>query len=302
MILVAGSTGMVGGEVCNLLRAAGRPVRALVRATSAPEKVERLRALGCDIAVGDLRDRASLDAACRGVEMVITTISAMPFSWSPPDNTITAVDLNGQKALMDAAKAAGVRHFTHTTFSGNLSADFPLGRAKRAAEEYLRASGMEYTILRPSFFMEVWLSPAAGFDVAGTHAAIYGSGDNPISWISYADVAQFAAASLDNPAARNTALELGGPEALTPLEVVSIFEQVGGRRFEIAYVPEEAIAVQQVAAPDEMQASFAGLMLCYAAGDLIPMEAMLRAFPISMATVHSYAERILVPYGVEVDA
>jgi uncharacterized protein YbjT (DUF2867 family) len=159
---------------------------------------------------------------------------------------------------------------------------------------------MEYTILRPSFFMEVWLSPAAGFEPTNARATIYGAGLAPISWISYADVAQFAAASLDNPAARNAALELGGLEMLTPLEVVSIFEEVSGRHFEIAHMLDDAIAAQQAAAPDEMQASFAALMRCYAGGDRIPMESTLRTFPIAMATVRTYAEHTFAAHDAEV--
>ena len=63
--LVVGATGMVGSEVCRRLIAAGKDVRALVRAPSDPDKVKQLRALGAKTVLGDLRDRASLDAACR---------------------------------------------------------------------------------------------------------------------------------------------------------------------------------------------------------------------------------------------
>lgn len=286
---------MVGGEVCRMLREAGQPVRALVRPTSAPEKTARLADMGCELVTGDLRDRASLDAACRGVDAVICTVSAMPFSWAPPDNTIETVDLNGVKTLIDAAQAAGVRHFTHTTFSGNIDTDFSLRNAKRAAESYLKQSGMNYTILRPGYFMEIWLSPAVGFDYANAHATIYGTGHDKLSWISLGDVAKFAVASLANPAARNVTLELGGPEALSPLEVVTIFEEIGGRHFDVVHVPDEALAAQQAAAPDEMQRSFTGLMRCYAAGDPIPMADTLRAFPITMTTVRAYAARALAP-------
>lgn len=64
MNLIAGATGMVGSEICRLLKAQGKPVRALVRKSSAPEKVAALRALGAEIVVGDLKDPASLAAAC----------------------------------------------------------------------------------------------------------------------------------------------------------------------------------------------------------------------------------------------
>lgn len=293
MILVAGATGMVGSEVCRLLRVADRPTRALVRPAANPEKVAELRSIGCEVAFGDLRDPASLTVACQGIDAVINTASAMPFSWSPPDNVIETVDRNGVKALIDAAKHANVGHFTDVTFSGNIDLDFPLRNAKRAVEAYLRESGVAYTILRPCYFMEVWLSSAVGFDVAAHRAVIYGAGNNKLSWISFADVAKFAVASQEQPAAHHAAIELGGPEALSPLEVVAIYEQVGGQPFALSHVPVEALEAQQQAATDDMQASFAGLMRCYAAGDPIPMETTMNTFGITPLTVREFAERVM---------
>jgi uncharacterized protein YbjT (DUF2867 family) len=292
MILVVGATGLVGNEICGQLAARGKQVRALVRATADPAKVDRLRALGAEIVVGDLRDRASLDDACRGVEAVITTASSMPFGYVPGENDIRTTDLEGELSLVDAARAAKVRHFIYTSFSGNLDLDFPLRNAKRAVEQHLQQSGMVYTILRPSCFMEVWLSPAVGFDAANAKAVIYGDGSKPLSWIAAADVAAFAAASLENPAARNATLELGGPEALTPLQVVKIFEQARGRTFDVQFVPAEALAAQQAAATDPMQQSFSGLMRCTAAGDPIDMRETLKAFPIRLTSVEEYAQRV----------
>jgi uncharacterized protein YbjT (DUF2867 family) len=202
---------MVGGEVCRRLAAAGAPVRALVRATSDPAKMEALRTLGVELAQGDLRDRASLEVACQGVRAVISTASSMPFCYQPGENDIQTVDLGGLKTLIVAAQAADVSRFVYTSFSGQIDLDFPLRNAKRAVEQRLRDSGLVYTVLRPSYYMEVWLSPAVGFDAANATANLYGDGQAPISWISLQDVAQFAVESLDNPAARYATLELGAP-------------------------------------------------------------------------------------------
>ena len=217
MILVVGATGLVGGQVCSRLAADGVSARALVRATSSPEKVDRLRAQGLEVVEADLRNAESLDAACAGVDAVICTVSSMPFSYEPGVNDIQTTDLDGVKNLIDAATRAGVGHFVYTSFSANLDLDFPLGRAKRAVETHLINSGMGYTILRPSCFMEVWLSPAVGFDPGNGTVALYGEGTQPVSYIATADVAAFAVASLTAPAARNAVLELGGPEALSQL-------------------------------------------------------------------------------------
>lgn len=293
--LIVGATGMVGSEICTRLVAQGKAVRALVRPTSDPAKVSHLKALGVETMQGDLRNRTSLDAACRAVETVMTTASSMPFTYKPGENDIRTTDLEGEMSLIDAAKAAKVRHFVYTSFSGHLDLDFPLRNAKRAVERYLKASGLTYTILRPSCFMEVWLSPAVGFDAANGKAVIYGDGTKPLSWITTPDVAAFAVASLGNPAARNATLELGGPEALTPLQVVKIFEEAQGRKFDVQFVPAEALKAQQIAATDPMQQSFAGLMRCVAAGDAIEMREILKAFPIKLTSVKEYVRQMMVP-------
>src|SRR3989442_7073449 len=105
MNLVIGATGLLGGEICRQLRQAGKPVRALTRATADPVKVEQLKRSGATLVQGDLKDRASLDAACRGVATVITTASTT-FSRQAADS-IQTVDLEGQVRLVDAGKAPG---------------------------------------------------------------------------------------------------------------------------------------------------------------------------------------------------
>jgi uncharacterized protein YbjT (DUF2867 family) len=102
-------------------------------------------------------------------------------------------------------------------------------------------------------------------------------------------VAKFAAESLNNPEADNAVVELGGPESLSPLEVVRIFEQVQGRPFEIQHVPEEALLKQKKTADDPLQQSFAGLMLYYAAGNVIDMHETLQKFPVQLTSVKDHA-------------
>lgn len=293
MILVCGATGMVGSEICRILASKGLPFRALVRETTDPAKLERLEGYGAELVRGDLRDPASLAAACQGVETVICTVSAMPFSYQPGVNDVQTVDVEGAANLIDAAKAAGVQHFIYTSFSGNLDLDFPLCQAKRAAEQRLKESGLVYTILRPTDFMQVWLTPAVGFDAINGKATIYGTGDQPISWISYKDVAQFAVESLENPAARNCVLELGGPEALSPHQAIKLFEEITGRTFEVTHVPPEALQAQYDSVTDPMQKSFIGLMRCYAKGDAIDMRETQETYAVRLTPLKEYIAEVM---------
>ena len=291
MILVVGATGLLGGEICRQLSASGHSVRALARPTADARRLEELRALGVELVPGDLKDRASLDAACASAKSVITTASTT-LSRQPGD-TIGAVDQDGQLQLIEAATKGGVSRFVYVSFSGQIDIDCPLTTAKRTVEQAVRNSGMAYTILRPSYFMEVWLSPALGFDAPNGRAQIYGTGDAKISFISYKDVARFAVQCLTRQAARNVTIELGGPEAVSPLEVVRAFERSTGRQFDVQHVPEDALERQHAAAEDPLQRSFAALMLGYARGDAIEMDRTLAAFPTPLTSVREFADRTL---------
>ena len=291
-ILVAGSTGLLGGEIARRLAQKGKQVRGLVRATSDASSIEGLRGVGVDVVEGDLKDRPSLDRACRGIDTVISTVTTMPAPKQPGDG-IAAVDQAGQISLVDAAAQEGVKQFVYVSYSGKVEDDGPLTLAKRTVEGHLRRSGLTYTILRPCYFMELWLGPAVGFDYPNSKATIYGSGENRMSWISAFDVASVAVEVVDNPAARDQVLELGGPESVTPHEVVRIFEEIGGRKFDVQHVPEQALQAQQAAAVDEFQKTFPALMLHYARGDEIDMSQTGRAFPFKLTSVREYASRVL---------
>jgi uncharacterized protein YbjT (DUF2867 family) len=286
MILVAGATGLLGSEICRRLVAAGHAVRGLVRRTSNPTTVERLRALGVDLAEGDLRDRASLDAACRGVRTVVSTATTT-LSRQPGDS-IEGTDRDGQLALVEAAVAAGAQQFVLVSYSGRIPEADPLTRAKRTVERRVKESGMTYTILRPSIFMEVWLSPALGFDYPAGRVTLYGSARNPISWVSLGDVAAMAVASVEHPAACNAVIEFGGPEPVAPLEVVKRFEHATGRDIEVQLVPEEALAEQRRTATDSLQEAFAALMTAYARGDVHDAAGVQRTFGMRFRTLDDY--------------
>jgi uncharacterized protein YbjT (DUF2867 family) len=267
VILVVGATGNVGGAVCEALCGQGKPVRAMVRDTSDAERVNKLEELGAEVVRGELRDPASLALVCKGVQTVVsgaTTISSLG------TDSISAVDRDGQRALVDAARAAGVEHFIYVSYTRNVTTDDPLTEAKRSVEEQLRGSGMQYTILRPSYFMEMWLGPALGWNFTAGTARVLGSGEQRVSWISAQDVVAAIVACVDNRQAHGQTIELGGPEALTPHEVAQLAESISGRQLTLEYVPAEELERQAQEAAGTDGAIFPSLMLCQTRGDDIP--------------------------------
>lgn len=291
MILVAGATGFLGGEICRRLVESGEFVRGLVRTTSDGASVDRLRTLDVHRVVGDLRDRRSLDTACRGAHTVVSTVTTTRSRQA--GDSIETTDETGQLTLVDAARDAGVERFVFVSYSRHFDDGGPLTHAKRAVERRLAESGMTYTVLRPSYFMEVWLSPHVGFDFPNRRAVVYGAGDARISFISLSDVAEFAARSARSQDVASSTIELGGPDAISPLEVVRTFEEICGAPFEVQLVPEEALRARFTAATDSLEKSFAGLMLDYAHGDEIPMQETLGRMPVQLTSVRDYASAVL---------
>lgn len=289
MVLVIGSTGMLGSEVVRRLRLAGKTVRALARATSNIEQVERLRQAGAEVVFGDLKQPDTLKAACRGVEEIIATASSTLSRQA--NDSIETVDRNGYLNLIDSAAEARVRRFVYTTIPPKMHAS-PLVQAKAEVGERLMASGMEYTLLAANYFMEVWLSPSLGFDVLNGRATIYGNGDRPIGYVSYKDVAEIAVRSLEADGCRNRTIAVAGPANLTPSAAVRIFEHASGRNFAISHVAEEALMEKWRSATDPLEKTFAGLMLDYAKGCTMDMRETLSLFPLQLTSLDDYAARL----------
>jgi uncharacterized protein YbjT (DUF2867 family) len=290
MTLVVGATGLLGMQIVRLLRDAGRPVRAVVRATADGAKRLGLEKLGAELVVADLKDKASLQKACAGVASVVSTASAT-LSRQQGD-AIETVDGDGQMALVDAAEEERVERFVFVSFAP-LSPDFALQRAKRAVEARLRSSGMSFTILQPVDFSDVWLSPALGFDPVHGRARILGTGGSPVSWIASHDVARFAAAATHSDRLARKVVPLGGPEALTPLQVVRVFEELGAPKIALEHVPESALEEALAKATNAIEEAFAALMLSTARGQIVEPTPAQELLPGTFGTVRQYAEALL---------
>ena len=290
MILVAGATGVLGSEIVRNLLARGEKVRAMTRKASKPETVDRLRKAGAEIVVADLKEPASLAAACKGVDAVISTVTSV--TTAQPGDSCAATDGRGTISLIDAARKAGAKKFVFVSFDADCSPDAPLARAKRDVEKHLERSGLDYTILHPSLFFETWLGPMLFADpIAGT-ARIYGGGTEKIRYIAVADVAELAVQSLTRPFASNATIPFGGPDPISQREAVQLFEEAFGKKFTVTEVPEKALEAQWKAAVDQLEKSFAALMLGIARGFDTGIEPPFKEFPMRMTSPREYVQRL----------
>jgi NADH dehydrogenase len=291
MILIVGSTGSLGCAIAQALLARGEVVRILVRrdasAAEPNSALQKLVAAGAQPVRGDLKDRASLDRACAGVDTVITTAnSAMR---GGEDNTQT-VDLDGNRNLIDAAKGAGVGHFIFVSANGaDPSSPVPFLAAKGLTEQHLQASGLPYTIIAPEAFMEVWVGMVVGGPaLANQPVTVVGSGNRRHTFISARDVAQFTVASVGNQDAINRKLVLGGPQAISFRDAAQAFERMLGREVRL-----------QSVAPGQPIAGFPQVVVDLMTGfdlhdSVVDMTALSKQFGITLTSADDFARQMTI--------
>lgn len=250
-VLVTGATGRQGGAVTTALLELGVPVRALVRDPEATRALA-LRARGVALIRGDLDDADSLRAACEGVRAV--------FSVQHPDMN----DLEGPRErhqgenLVNAARAAGVPQFVHTSVSG-AGADHRSApdwarqpaqvrnywESKAFIEDLVRAAGFAaWTILRPSFFMENFVRPSMMFaNFVGEQLLTTILPDTEIAMVAVRDIGVAAARAIAEPQQfHRVELELAG-DRLTMRAIARALSDALGRPIAApSLTPDEAIA------------------------------------------------------------
>jgi NADH dehydrogenase len=235
-VLVTGGTGFVGPKVVHALRAHGRDVRALVHR---PEQGGRLASLGAELVPGDVTDPVSLRAAVEGCTHVVHLVAIIRGRPADFDRVMT----QGTRNLVAAAKDAHVERFVLMSALGTSAQTkdvVPYFGAKWAMERDVVASGLGYTIFRPSFVFgrdggvlptfvkQVRYSPAV---------TVIGSGLQRIQPVWVDDVAEYFARAVDLPAAANRAFDLGGPDVVTWNELYETIAKVLGKRRRLVHVP-----------------------------------------------------------------
>lgn len=234
MILVTGATGFVGGHVVRTLVEAGEHVRALVRDANG---ASALAEVDCELVRGDVTDPPSLRAAAAGCTAVVHLVAILT---GKPDD-FDRVMIRGTRSLLDAARDVGVQRFVQMSALGTSPATkdtVPYYRAKWDAEEAVRASGLGYAILRPSFVFGPGGGALAQFARIARLAPVtpvIGKGTQRLQPIWADDLARAVAL-----AARRTddlLVEIGGPDVVDWNEFWSQLKTALGTRRPTLHVP-----------------------------------------------------------------
>ncbi|RDC66128.1 SDR family oxidoreductase [Adhaeribacter pallidiroseus] len=225
-ILVTGATGTVGNEVIEALSSQNVRVRAGVHSII---KGDRFRVFpNVDLVEIDYARPESLRVAYTGVTRVF---QITPF---------TQDQVEIAKRLIDMAKEVGVKQIVKLSASGaDAEPGIQMGRWHREAEQYLESSGVPYTILRPTSFMQNFIA-YQGASIVHEGKIYQPLGSGKVSYIDAHDIAAVAKVVLTQSNFDGEALELTGPEAISVEEVAGILSRVSGRTITYVDVPEEA--------------------------------------------------------------
>ena len=221
MNLVVGASGVLGSRVVARLLERGERVRAVTRdpaRLSGPgwSDVETVR--------GDMLERDWMPAALEGVRHVVIAAHGLV----PPSrrNTPAVVDGDGARALIDAAASGAVRRVVYMSVAGAEREANAFARVKRATERHLMASGVPWTVLRPSAFPENHALLLMGEPLrAGKPVPFFGKGTEAINWVSADDVAEDVVRVLADESTVGTVREVRGPDRMSRRDALELLER-----------------------------------------------------------------------------
>jgi uncharacterized protein YbjT (DUF2867 family) len=219
MILLTGVTGKTGGATASALIDKGAALRALVRDEA---KAADLKAAGVELVVGDIADADTVRKALAGAEKAFLTL---------PNGEH---QLANEKQFTDLAKEAGVKHLVKmSSMEAVPDAQTPIPQGHWAAEEYIRASGLDWTMVKPNFFMQNLLASAGMIKEQRKFSLPMGDGTTGLA--DTRDIGAVCAEVLTGEGHTGQSYEITGPEVMTFYEVAERFSGVLGEKVE--YVP-----------------------------------------------------------------
>jgi len=287
-VLVTGGNGYVGREVVTHLHGQGKPVRALVRSRSAtlPD--------GVDQAIGDVTDPGSLAPAMEGVDAVIHLVAILDGS----EEQCEAINHQGAVNVIDSARSAGVRRLLHMSAAGVTEEHAPLTkywRTKYAAKQAAMRSGLDWTVMEPSFVFGRGGGALKTFEnlLRGPVAPVIGDGRYQHQPVWVGDVAQAFAAALDRPDTAGKIYELGGPQVFAFDDLLDELATVIGKpkrrklHAPVGLMKVQAGLLQYFPPPLKVTRDQIVMLVAGTTCDIAPMRSDLGIEPASLADAYT---------------
>jgi len=241
VILVAGGTGNLGSRLVQRLLARGQSVRVLTRDAS---RVTLQGAERLEVVEGDVREPASLARAMRGVNTVVSAVHGFVGSGGV---TPASVDRDGNAHLIEAAEVGHASFVLVSVVGAAPDSAMELARMKHAAEQRLRASSVPWTIVRATAFLETWTALLEQTARSSGRPLVFGSGDNPINFVSVDDVAALVERVVVDPSTRDQVVEIGGPQNVSLNQLAADVQKAAGRNQAPRHVPRAMLHVMALA-------------------------------------------------------
>ena len=224
MILITGATGKTGSATAKSLGEKGETFRALIRNE---EKKEGLESLGGEVVIGSIENTEVVNQSMRGVKTVLVLL--------PNSESQLALE----KQLVDSAKQAGVERIVKmSSIEATPDATSPIPKLHLESEEYIKQSGLAWTMIKPNFYMQNLLASAGTIKEQGK--IFLPMGDGKTGMIDTTDVGKVLAKVLSEDGHESMNHEITGPEILSFYEVAEIFSQVLGKQVDYVDVPMDA--------------------------------------------------------------
>ncbi len=226
-VLIAGATGYIGRRVVTELMNRGHRVVALLRAR--PDAEMALHLEGCDVRITSLADAQEIADALSGLEADAVVSCIASRSGAPKDAWL--VDYEANRNLLAAARALGATRFVLLSAICVQKPELEFQKAKLAFEAELTASGMDYSIVRPTAFFKS-LSGQVDRVRNGKPFLVFGGGsETRCKPISERDLARYLVDCVDQEECRNRILPIGGPgDALSPLDQGALLFELLGKQ------------------------------------------------------------------------
>jgi uncharacterized protein YbjT (DUF2867 family) len=243
MIVIAGGTGTLGQRLVPRLVERGLPVRVFTRDAS---RARGLAQGGFEVFVGDVRDRERVAEAVQNAAAVISAVHGFIGTGGV---TPESVDRDGNAHLISAAARTGAAFMLISAIGTAPDHPWELMRAKHAAEENLRQSGVPYAIIRPSAFTETWGGMMLSSLQTSGRIQVFGRGNNPSNYVSVIDVAALVERVVTGERPGSREIVIGGPDTLTFNQLAAIVQDVAGRRAPVRHIPRPVLRAMSHAGP-----------------------------------------------------